>query len=168
MQKESSPASSPSSNNITYAAFSWRCIKIWTCFNEIIVQQWLIIRVQDIVTFGVCNNDFIFVMSTCRFFITPGRGQGARSVTIPVSGLRRAAPQQPFAKQRWGMLSPCAQNIRVYWLARQIEHCRSAQAALPKRICWEPWWLAGYCLKGLPRCLLDTWHSYSKVFEYLT
>ena len=23
-----------------------------------------------------CNSDFIFVMSTCRFFITPGRGQG--------------------------------------------------------------------------------------------
>ena len=23
-----------------------------------------------------CNNDFIFVMSTCRFFIKPGRGQG--------------------------------------------------------------------------------------------
>ena len=26
------------------------------------------------------NNDFIFVMSTCRFFITPGRGQGAGSL----------------------------------------------------------------------------------------
>ena len=72
----------------------------------------------------LCNNDFIFVMSTCRFFITPGRGAG--SLAIPVSGLLRAAPQRPVAKQRWGMLSPCAQNLRVYWLARQIEDCRSA------------------------------------------
>ena len=63
----------------------------------------------------LCNSDFIFVMSTCRFFITPGRGAG--SLAIPVSGLRRAAPQRPVAKQRWGMLSPCAQNLRVYWLA---------------------------------------------------
>ena len=76
-----------------------------------------------------CNNDFIFVMSTCRFFIRPGRGQGARSLAILVSSLRRAAPQRPVAKQHGGMPSPRAQNLRVYWLARQIEDCRSAQAA---------------------------------------
>ena len=32
-------------------------------------------------------------------------------------------------KQHGGMPSPRAQNLRVYWLARQIEDCRSAQAA---------------------------------------
>ena len=77
----------------------------------------------------LCKNDFIFVMSTCRFSITPGTGQGAGSLAIPVPGLRRAAPQRPVAKQRWGTLSPCAQNLRVYWLAIQIEDCRSTQAA---------------------------------------
>ena len=75
-----------------------------------------------------CNNDFIFVMSTCRFFIRPGRGQGAGSLAISVSSLRRAAPQRPVAKQHGGMPSPRAQNLRVYWLARQIEECRLAQA----------------------------------------
>ena len=74
-----------------------------------------------------CNNDFIFVMSTCRFFIRPGGGQGAGSLASPasVSSLRRAAPQRPVAKQHGGMPSPREQNLRVYWLARQIEDCRS-------------------------------------------
>ena len=75
-----------------------------------------------------CNNDFIFVVSTCRFFIRPGRGQGAGSLPIPVSSLRRAAPQRPVAKQHGGTPSLRAQ-LRVYWLARQIEDCRSTQAA---------------------------------------
>ena len=78
-----------------------------------------------------CNNDFIFVMSTCQFFIRPGGGQGAGSLASPasVSSLRRAAPQRPVAKQLGGMPSSREQNLRVYWLARQIEDCRSAQAA---------------------------------------
>ena len=88
-----------------------------------------------------CNNDFIFVMSTCRFFIRPGRGQGAGSLAaIPVSmvsSLRRAAPQRPVAKQHGGMPSTRAQNLRVYWLARQILPIGtgSRYIALPKRIC---------------------------------
>ena len=107
-----------------------------TRFNEIIVQKWPIIRVQDSDVWRFCNNDFIFVMSTCRFFIKPGRGQGAGSLAISVSSLRRAAPQRPVAKQHGGMPSHRAQNLRVYWLTRQIEDCRSAQSAdLPKRIC---------------------------------
>ena len=49
----------------------------WTRFNEIIVQiaNHSCPGHSDVWRF--CNNDFIFVMSTCRFFITPGRGQGA-------------------------------------------------------------------------------------------
>ena len=66
------------------------------------------------------SNDFIFVMSTCRSFIRPGRGQGP---LLSMSGLRRAASQRPVAKQHGGMLSPHAQNLRGNWLARQIECC---------------------------------------------
>ena len=97
------------------------------------------------------NNDFIFVMSSCRFFITPGRGQGAGSLAIPVSGLRRAAPQRPVAKQRWGMLSPClAEHPSV--LACKTNRrlpigTGNRYIALTKRICWKPWWLVGYCLQ---------------------
>ena len=60
-----------------------------------------------------CNNDFIFVMSTCRFLIRPGRWQGAGSLAIPVSGLRRTAPQQPVAKQQGHAITPCANPPRV-------------------------------------------------------
>ena len=83
-----------------------------------------------------CNNDFIFVMSTCRFLIRPGRGQRAGSLAIPASGLRRTAPQQPVATQTGGMLSSRARTLREYWLARQLPiGTGSRYIALPKRIC---------------------------------
>ena len=66
-------------------------------------------------------------MSPCRFSIRPGRGLGAWCLAIPMSGLRRAAPQTPVAKQRGEL--PCARNLRVYWLAKQMEDCQSEQAA---------------------------------------
>ena len=111
--KESSPASSPSSNNVTYVPFSSRYIKIWKCLNEIIVQQFVSNNscpgYSDIWPF--CNNGFIFVMSTCQFLIRPGRGQGAGGrgqgpSAIPVSGLRRTAPQQPVATQQGACYHP--------------------------------------------------------------
>ena len=99
----------------------------WTCFNEIIVQQWPIIRAQDIVTFGV--SVIMTLFRHVNLSILHKTRQGAGSLAIPVSSLRQAAPQRPVAKQHGGMPSPRAQNLQVYWLARQIEDCRSAQAA---------------------------------------
>ena len=51
----------------------------WTRFNEIIVQQWPIIRVQDIVTFGV--SVILTLFSSCQPVDSSsdqagGRGQG--------------------------------------------------------------------------------------------
>ena len=66
-QKESSPTSRSSSNIIIYVGFAWRYIKIWTRINQIVLQQWQITH--------FCNNDFIFAMLTCLFFMKPIRRQ---------------------------------------------------------------------------------------------
>ena len=46
--------------------------------------------------------------------------KGVLNLNLNLSGMLRAAPQRPVAKQRWGMLSPCAQNLRVKWPARYL------------------------------------------------
>ena len=50
-----------------------------------------------------CNNDFIFVMSTCRFLIRPGMGQGAGALAIPV---RPAANSNPLLRNRGHAIIP--------------------------------------------------------------
>ena len=87
-----------------------------------------------------CNIDFIFVMSTCQFFIRPGRGQGAGPIAIPVSSLRRASPRRPVAKQHGGMPSPgpCAEppSVQASKTNRRLPiDTGSRYIALPKRIC---------------------------------
>ena len=56
-----------------------------------------------------CNNDFIFVMSTCRFLIRPGMGQGAggRVPCYPCRACGEQHPNNPLLRNR-GMLSSLA------------------------------------------------------------
>ena len=112
-QKESSPTSSPSSNNITYVAFSWRYIKIWTRLNEIIVQQWPIIRVQDIVTFGV---SVTMTVRHVNLSILNKTRQGARGQG-PLLSLCQACggqhPNNPLLSNRGHAITPCAEALSV-------------------------------------------------------
>ena len=83
-----------------------------------------------------CNNDFIFVMSTCRFLIRPGRGAGGRVPCYPC--VRPAANSTPTTRcyATGGMLSSRARILREYWLGRQLPiGTGSRYIALPKRIC---------------------------------
>ena len=123
MQKESLTASSSTLNSITYADFSWRYIQICTHCNEIIVQQWPIILIQDVVTFGVSGIMQWFYFRNVKLSILGKTRQGAGPLTILVSGLWQAEPHRPVAKQQgdW-MLTP-----RGTYLARQIEECRHWQ-----------------------------------------
>ena len=48
-------------------------------------------------------------MSICRFLIRPGRGQGAGSLAIPMSGLRQNHPNNPLLSNRGHAITPCAE-----------------------------------------------------------
>ena len=96
----------------------------------------------------LCNNGFIFVMSTCRFFVTPGRGLGPLPSLCQACGGKH--PNDPLLSNDGACYHP----------ARRASECTGCKTnrilpigtgnryiALPKLICWEPWWLAGYCLQ---------------------
>ena len=126
------------SNSITYADFSWRYMQICTRSNEIIVQQWPIIRIQDVVTFGVSVTMHWFYFRHANLSILRKTRQGAGPLAILVSGLWQAEPHRPVAKQQgdW-MLTP---------RARQIEECRH----------WQQIHDAGNGLKD-PTAPISTW-----------
>ena len=62
-----------------------------------------------------CNNDLIFVMSTCRFLIRPGKGQGA--APGPLLSLCQTYgeqhPNNPLLRNRGHAITLCANPPRV-------------------------------------------------------
>ena len=81
------------------------------------------------------NNDFIFVMSTCRFLIRPGRGQRAGSLCYPY--VRSAANSTPTTRcyATGGMLSSRARTLREYWLARQLPIGTGSRYITLRKLC---------------------------------
>ena len=58
-----------------------------------------------------CNNDFIFVMSTCRFLIRPGRGQGPLLSLCQACGEQH--PNNPLLSNSGQAITPCAEPLSV-------------------------------------------------------
>ena len=98
-------------------------------------------RYSDVWRF--CNNNFIFVMSTCRFFIRPGRGQGARGgpLLYLCQDCGGQHPNKPLLSNRENVYAttPCAEPTSVLASKTNRRLPVRAQAAdkiaLPKRIC---------------------------------
>ena len=78
-------------------------------------------------------------MSTCRFLIRPGRGQGAGG-RVPLLSLCQACgeqhPNNPLLRNRGHAIIPCANPPRVLASKTTADrHRQQISIALPKRIC---------------------------------